>query len=185
MTKEESKQILMILKANYPHSFKGWNEDQATYFTLLWAEAFKNAKLQEVVQAVKNVIYTDTREFPPNIAQIKEEMFKKYESVQADKSQSWETVLRSAKCDYQRARENFDKLPPNIKQAVGSPSFLVELGYSNSNEVVFKRKEFEQNLEKVLTREKEQVLCGELTMKQLEYKNGTKYLGTKQQALLD
>lgn len=185
MTLEESKQILTILKSNYPNSFKGWDKELATNFMLLWSEAFKNDDVREVVKAVKHIIYTDVRDFPPNIAQVKNEMFKNCEPMQVDSSKAWEMVLRGAKCDYSRAREHFDKLPRNIQKAVGSPSFLVELGYSNRDSVGFKRKEFEQNLKQVLDREKEKVLCGEINLNQLQLNNGIQQLEIERKLLPD
>ena len=70
MTTEETKNLLTVLKTNYPNSFKISLQD-SKQMVALWAEAFKNENVQDVITAVKKIIYEDTREFAPNIAQVK------------------------------------------------------------------------------------------------------------------
>ena len=71
MKREETQQILQILRLNYPNSFKGLSDKDTFDFLDLWSEAFKDDDVKIVVMAVKSIIYTDTREFYPNIATVK------------------------------------------------------------------------------------------------------------------
>jgi hypothetical protein len=41
MNYDETRNILSILKLNYPQSFKGWSLQQSHDFLNLWSEAFK------------------------------------------------------------------------------------------------------------------------------------------------
>lgn len=70
MTTEETRAILTVLKANYPQSFRNMNKEVGNQMLALWAEAFKDTPAQLVTSAVKKIIYTDTREFAPNIGQV-------------------------------------------------------------------------------------------------------------------
>ena len=70
MTTEETRAILTVLKANYPQSFRNVNREVGEQMLALWAEAFKDTPAQLVTSAVKKIIYTDTREFAPNIGQV-------------------------------------------------------------------------------------------------------------------
>lgn len=70
MTTEETRAILTVLKANYPQSFINVNREVGEQMLALWAEAFKDTPAQLVTSAVKKIIYTDTREFAPNIGQV-------------------------------------------------------------------------------------------------------------------
>lgn len=173
MTYEETKQILSVLKANYFNFFKDWNKEQGEAFLSLWSEAFKNDNTEQVVKAVKSIIYTNVSPFPPSIAQVKNEMFKDVSCLQLQVGTAWEMVLRSAKCDYQQAKENFNKLPFSVQEAVGSPSFLVELGYSNSDGVGYKRKEFEAKYNQVQQEEKEMYMLCEISLQELQTNNQT------------
>lgn len=185
MTKEETIQILTILKTNYPHYYKGWDKKLAENFVMLWSEAFKDDDVRLVVEAVKRIIYTDDREFPPNIAIVKKEMFKNVKSYQIDKSKAWEMVVRGSKCDFSASLRNFNTFPENIQKAVGSPSFMVEIGYSDRNALQFKRKEFESNLEHILEDEQEKFMCGRINMKSLQMRNGTLQLEVQRKELLE
>lgn len=74
MTVQETRDILTVLKTNYPNSFKNMSKEQSYSYLDLWATAFANDNKQDVINAVKEIIYTDTREFAPNIAQVKARM---------------------------------------------------------------------------------------------------------------
>ena len=171
MTYEETREILKVLKANYFNHFRSWDREQGEAFLSLWSEAFKNDDTASVVKAVKSIIYTDKSDFPPTIGKVKNEMFKSFADHQTDAGEAWDKVLRSAKCDYSSAKACFDKLPANIQKAVGSPSFLTELGYSNVDQTGFMRKEFERKYQIVLEREKEMVLSGEIPYTSIEMNN--------------
>lgn len=71
MTVQETRDILTVLKTNYPNSFKNMSKEQSYSYLDLWATAFANDNKQDVINAVREIIYTDTREFAPNIAQVK------------------------------------------------------------------------------------------------------------------
>lgn len=70
MTQDETIQVLRLLKTNYPQSFKDWTKEQAKNFLTLWANAFKNVPVELVLKAIETILYTDVREFAPNIAQV-------------------------------------------------------------------------------------------------------------------
>lgn len=74
MTVQETRDILTVLKTNYPNSFRNMSKEESYDYLDLWATAFANDNKQDVINAVKEIIYTDTREFAPNIAQVKARM---------------------------------------------------------------------------------------------------------------
>lgn len=178
MTREETQQILLILKTNYPQSFKDWKKAQITMFIDLWSEAFKDDDVNQVIKAVKHIIYTDVREFAPNIAQVKNAMFESNTNFQTDVNEAWELVLKNAKCDIQQATINYKKLPANIQNII-SPSFLSELGYSNNEQVGYKRIEFERKYKESLERDKRLYLSGEISIQQLEDRSTKPMLETR------
>lgn len=126
MTYEETRKILSVLKVNYPQSFRGWDIDQSHAFLDLWAEAFKNDPVEVVVAAVKAIIYSDTREFAPNIGQVKEKMYKLSNNVQIDADQAWSMVSKALRNGIYGAEEEFAKLPPEVQAGVGNANQLRE-----------------------------------------------------------
>ncbi|WP_196029343.1 replicative helicase loader/inhibitor [Longicatena caecimuris] len=135
MTYEDTKKILTILKINYPHSFRGWKKEQGCDFLDLWAEAFKDDPVEIVVAAVKAIIYSDTREFAPNIGQVKDKMFKLSNPVQIDADEAWNMVSKALRNGIYGSEEEFAKLPPEVQVGVGSPSQLREWAMMDSDTV--------------------------------------------------
>ena len=126
MTKEETKQILQILRLNYPNSFKNLSDKDTYDFLDLWVQAFHEDDVKIVVMAVKSIIYTDTREFYPNIAQVKKEMYKITHHDTLNEYEAWTYVLNALKESRWSSKEEFEKLPLEVQKAVGSPSNLEE-----------------------------------------------------------
>lgn len=122
MTRDEVRKILTILKVNYPQSFKGWNKEQSEMFLDLWCEAFKDESVQVVVSAVKSIIYGDTREFAPNIGQVKNKIYNMTHQGILDEDAAWDLVSKAIRHGIYHAKEEFDKLPPEVQAGVGSPN---------------------------------------------------------------
>ncbi|MCI9292968.1 MAG: hypothetical protein HFF02_06705 [Erysipelotrichaceae bacterium] len=126
MTYEETRSILTVLKINYPQSFKGWTAEQGEAFLNLWSEAFKDDPVQMVVMAVKAIICSDTREFAPNIGQVKDRMVKLSNSMTLDADQAWAMVYKALSNSIYNSEKEFDKLPSEVRAGIGSASQLRE-----------------------------------------------------------
>lgn len=72
MTRQEAIQILSILKAAYPNSYKGLTKDEASGTVNIWATQFNNMPFNVVIIAVNKLISTNT--FPPSIGEVKEKI---------------------------------------------------------------------------------------------------------------
>ena len=135
MNYDETRNILSILKLNYPQSFKGWSLQQSHDFLNLWSEAFKDDPVQLVAGAVKSIIYSDTREFAPNIGQVKNKMHKLTAKDELTEIEAWGTVKAALRNSGYRAAEEFEKLPPVVKSLVGSPRQLFEWSMMDTSEI--------------------------------------------------
>ena len=151
MKLEETRQILSILKTNYPQSFRNWDIKQSQDFLNLWAEAFKDEPVGLVATAVKSIIYSDTREFAPNIGQVKA-MIHKISTVNNSltEQEAWNLVYKALENSGYHAEEEFKKLPPPVQKIVGSPSVLKEwcmmnIDELNSKEVIVQELNMKKN----------------------------------------
>lgn len=72
MTQKEATQILAILKAAYPNSYRGMTKDEAVGTINVWATQFFNIPVNVVMIAVNKLISTNT--FPPSIGEVKEKI---------------------------------------------------------------------------------------------------------------
>lgn len=160
MEKEQVRKLLTILRTNYPQTFKGWDSEQQQLYMEIWHNGLKNDDYKLALKAIETFIYGEPREFAPNIGQVKNKMFELQPVKQIDVGSAWDKVVSAARCDWQSAKEEFDKLPAVVQQALGTERFLVEVGYADEESIKFHRKEFESKLQEVLQNEKTGVISG-------------------------
>lgn len=120
MTKEETKQILTVLRINYPHSFKNLSNDDAFAYLDLWTQAFKDDDVRIVTAAVQSIIYSDTREFAPNIAQVKSRMQQLINGNSITEQEAWEYIRKACGNSLYNSKKEHDKLPPVIQGMVSA-----------------------------------------------------------------
>lgn len=72
MTQKEATQILAILKAAYPNSYRGMSKEEAIGTVNVWATQFIDMPVQVVMVAINKLISTNT--FPPSIGEVKEKI---------------------------------------------------------------------------------------------------------------
>lgn len=135
MNLNETKQILGILKANYPQSFYNWTSEQSKNYLMLWAEAFKDEDVKTVISAVKAIVYSDTREFAPNLGQVKTKIYELTTPSRMTEQEAWTAVYKAIENSGYHAEEEFKKLPKIIQRIVGAPSVLKEWGMTPTQEV--------------------------------------------------
>lgn len=71
-------------------------EDTQAYLKL-WQVSFKNYEYLTVANAVNQIIQSDTREFAPNVAQVKTRISKTAIGKTKEAGEAWKIVLRNAK----------------------------------------------------------------------------------------
>lgn len=160
MTKQEFFGIMTNMRMIYLNAFNNQSDEQFKAICANWYRFFKDDDYQTVSNALDRYIATNTSGFPPTPAQIKEMMMEVSPIIRKTVGEAWEMVHRSARCDYQLAKEQFGKLSPNIQKAVGSIEFLTDLGYADDDRTYYMRKEFENKYNQVLSDEKKDVASG-------------------------
>ena len=115
MELQEVKDLLTVIRLNYPQSFRNYTKGQSEAYLKMMYEAFKDDPTQLVVSAVKSIMYGDAREFAPNIGQIKTKMFE-LANTDMTAQEAWLTVKKALRnCGY-FAQEEYEKLPPVIQK---------------------------------------------------------------------
>lgn len=72
MTKKEAVQLLAILKAAYPNSYRGMSKEEATGTVNIWSMQFANMPADIVLMALNKLIASS--KFPPSIAEVKDKI---------------------------------------------------------------------------------------------------------------
>lgn len=82
MTREETVQVLSILKAAYPNAYNGMTKQEANGVIALWTIQFSKIPLQIVMIAINKLIATS--KFPPAISEVKEKLSSLYFEATAE-----------------------------------------------------------------------------------------------------
>ena len=134
MNTTETAKILSILRAAYPNFYKNMSRGEAEGIVNLWAEMFSDEPYNLVKAAIKALITSSPNPFPPVIGEIKEQLVKlSTPKGELSEQEAWGIVFgKLSNCIY-NSQEQFESLPPVIKQVVGSPSQLYEWALMDTN----------------------------------------------------
>lgn len=135
MTLEETGIIMDILTTAYPHFYGGPNAPDMVKALKLWAEMFARDDVALVAAAVKGLIETDNKGYPPNIGAVKEKLRLITGGDEMTEAEAWGIVAKALRNSTYGSREEFEKFPPIIKRLVGSPAQLREWGMMDSETV--------------------------------------------------
>ena len=120
MTREETIQILMTLQAVYPN-FK-IPDKSATVNA--WHMMLKDYTYQMVQDAVVAFISLDTSGFAPTVGQVIGCMNLNGSKRLTDDLTAWALVSKALRNGTYGAQEEFDNLPEEVREAVGTPDNL-------------------------------------------------------------
>lgn len=135
MTRDDTLDLLSILKAAYPNFYRDMTRKDADHVVSLWSEMFKDEPAELVALAVKAHIATDKKGFPPHIGAIKDAIVKIQQPDEMTEIEAWNMVRNAIRSYSWDAKEQFDKLPPVLQRLVGSPNQLMEWGQMDSDTV--------------------------------------------------
>ena len=126
MTKREIAELMTIMQANYPDSFRGMSDAVVGAKIALWHDMFKDYPKEVVQAAAKSFMATDTKGFMPHVGQIMEHIQRMKQREDMAPAEAWAIVSKALKNSAYGAEEEFAKLPPEIQRSVGSPNQLRE-----------------------------------------------------------
>lgn len=126
MTRDETIDLLSVLKAAYPNFYRDMTRKDADHVVSLWTDMFNEEPAELVALAVKAHIATDKKGFPPHIGAIKDAIVKIRQPDEMTELEAWGLVQKALRNGYYGAQEEFDKLPPVVQRLVGSPNQLRE-----------------------------------------------------------
>lgn len=120
MTREETKQVLMIIQATYPN----YKPPDRTVAINAWTMALEEYPYKAVEIALKAYIKTDTSGFAPSPGQVIQKIHIAEEYTELSEMEAWTLVARALRNGIYGADTEFDKLPRTVQKAVVSPDNL-------------------------------------------------------------
>lgn len=151
MTREEVQKILAGISLAFPN----FHVENKGMLIDMWLDFMGDYQYQDVYLALKTYIKSDTSGFAPTMGKLISIINKVDELSELTDGEAWSMVANAIRNSAYHSSEEFDKLPPNIQKAVGSPNQLyiwaTDTGYNDS--VVMSL--FQKNYRTVCNRKKE------------------------------
>lgn len=120
MTKEQVGKLLMTIQAYYPN----YNPPDKKIAINAWYVMLAEYPEELVLQALRACIATNTSGFAPDVGQIMSKMQTISQPQELDGMAAWGLVSKALRNGTYGAAEEFNKLPPLVRQAVGMPDNL-------------------------------------------------------------
>ena len=117
MTREETIELLMMVQAAFPN----YKPQDKTVAVNTWFLMLADYPYQQVQMALKAYIATDTSGFAPRIGQIIDKIQMITNPAELNEMEAWSLVSKALRNGNYKSREEFEKLPDLVKEAVGSP----------------------------------------------------------------
>lgn len=155
LTTEETGKIIGLIKAAFPsYNVEDMSVTIKTFQTLL-----SDYTYNEVEKGVHRYIATSVSGFAPSIGQIIDNIMKNRTQNsgldETSEKEIWGMVLRAIQRGNYYAEEDFEKLPPIVQKAVGSPNVIRSWAMSSEDSLTFIEAEFMKTYRIILAREKE------------------------------
>lgn len=127
MTLRECTQLLAVLRANYPNSYKGLSEKDSAEMAKLWQELLADDSYADAMIAVKAILMSDPSDFAPNVGKIKRQIVNTRHERTGNvmtAAEAWALVKNALSRSIYYSESEFEKLPSLCQRIVGSPSQL-------------------------------------------------------------
>lgn len=135
MTRQETGIIMDILATAYPRFYSGPNAPDPVKAVALWAEMFAEDDVAIVAAAVKALIATDEKGFPPHVGAVKAKVRQLTQPAGMTPQEAWNLVAKAIRNSAYESREEFNKLPTDLQRLVGSPNQLRDWALMDSDTV--------------------------------------------------
>lgn len=131
MTRKEAVKIIRIMCDCYPN-YKPSNLSETVD---VWQMMLDEYSYSQVSIALKAYVTSDTSGFAPSIGQLINKLHEVQSPQGLNEMEAWMLVSRALRNGYYGAVEEFNKLPPLVQKAVGSPDNLRNWALTDSKSI--------------------------------------------------
>lgn len=131
MTRDETIELLMMIQAAFPN----YKPPDKTVAVNTWFLMLADYPYHQVQMALKAHIATDTSGFAPSIGQIIDKMQMINRHAEHNEMEAWSLVSKALRNGNYKSREEFEKLPDLVKEAVGSPENIHNWAQADINSI--------------------------------------------------
>ena len=155
MNVKEATMLIAKIRVRYPHAYSNFGPEDMVELRETFLEDFGHLPFEVVNAALRQFAANDVKGYPPTTGMLMHYIDQATHN-DANGEEAWLMVKRGARCDYDSACEQFERLPEVVKKAIGGPTFLVDLGYSQVSEDSVRKSLFMRNYETTLKRVQEE-----------------------------
>ena len=101
----------------------------------VWQQVFADVPYAEVNRALGAFFATDTKGFPPTPGAVNAFVRKARQLNEPSENEVWALVVKAASRSTYYSREEFEKLPEDVREIVGSPRILYEWAQADPREM--------------------------------------------------
>ena len=131
MTETEVRKLLAMTQAVYPN----YNPPSREAAVNAWLMCLSEYDNNVVMAAFKAYMTTDTSGFAPSIGQLLDKLHAIQDPQELNEMEAWSLVSKALRNGYYGAVEEFNKLPPLVQKAVGSPDNLRNWSQTDTNSI--------------------------------------------------
>ncbi len=132
MTRDETKVLIGLMMASYPN----FNPPDLTTTIDVWAKALANDDYQMMEDAFVNYLQTDTSGFAPSPGKLRMMIADRViEQTTEDDGQVLNMLIMASRNASYGFEEEFNKMPPLLQKAVGSPTVIRSWGLIEQDEL--------------------------------------------------
>lgn len=148
MNKQQTAQLITLIKRSYPNSFNNQTEQQTMETMLVWADLFKDYPFEIVQKALKDYIMSNNSPWAPSPGQLNA-IIASYVTDQDDQLngyQAWDLVLKTMQSSemHYHPEEAYKSLPEIVRDCIGSYNVLKEWSLTDYNDLKFIKNNFLQ-----------------------------------------
>lgn len=168
MNKQDAAKFIMKIKARYPNAYAKFDSELMLAVVETWTEDLAAVPFEVADAALRQFVMNDTQGFPPTSGQLMYYIDKATHPEDKNGEEAWLMVKRAARCNPDSAAEQFKMLPEIIQRTIGSPGFLVDLGYAQETEDAVRKSLFIRTFDQTMKREREDRMMPTEVLKRLQ-----------------
>ena len=131
MTRDETVKIIRIMCDCYPN-YKPSNLSETVD---VWNMMLEEYSYNQISTALKAYVHSDTSGFAPSIGQLINKLHEVQAPQELNEMEAWLLVGKALRNGTYGAVEEFNKLPPLVQKAVGSPDNLRNWAQTDSESI--------------------------------------------------
>ena len=137
MTREEVAKLIYVIKATYPRAFSSYTDADTRNMLAAWHMALGHYDYASASNGLRVYLANDTKGFPPSPGQVIDGIQKAKKPAESDMTEleAWAMVRRAISRAGYYSEEEFNKLPPLVRKAVGASGNLKEWAMMDADTV--------------------------------------------------